>query len=163
MIVSQRFESSLGLKFSAQRENFYAVLFSCSSRRISLFFFTSMSYGDIKSYVTHFSAFRVMICRFYEVCIFSKDSFDHYKRHHTAKKDQYVPMKAQHKIADYMTTLDLCQLKINSSDKRVSELKVIKDELMCKFPDCDACAVSEESMRKHYYVHQKSVPKFFKN
>jgi len=123
-----------------------------------------MSYQDIKAYITHLSTFRVVICRFCEVCIPPGDPLRHYKDNHTVKKNHSVPMKIRHKIANYMTTLDLCQLKeVIFPDKRVPELKVIKDGFKCRFPECDNCAVSEESMRKHYYVHQKSVPKFFKN
>jgi len=123
-----------------------------------------MSHQDVKAYVTHLSAFRVVICRFCEIGIPPKDPFEHYKRHHTAKKDQYVSMETRHKIANYMTTLDLCQPKeVNLPDKRIPELKIIKERLKCRFPECDGCTVSEESMRKHYYVHQTSVPKFFKN
>ena len=123
-----------------------------------------MSYQDVKPYVVHLTEFRVMICRFCEVCIPPKDPFEHYKRHHTVKKDHYVPMKARQKIAAYMTTLDLCQpQEIDPPDSRVPELKVIKKEFKCNFQKCGACATSEQSMRQHYYVHQKHIPKEFKN
>jgi len=105
-----------------------------------------------------------MICRFCEICIPPKDPLNHYKRHHTAKKDDPVPMKVRHKIADYMTTLDLCQSQeVIPPDNRVPELKVIKEGFMCNFPGCDGCATSEHSMRTHYYIHQKHIPKDFKN
>ena len=124
----------------------------------------TMSYQDVKAYVTHLLTFRVMICRFCEVCISPNDPFEHYKRHHTAKKDHYVPMKARHKIAEYMTTLDLCQpTEVNCPDTWVPELKIIKDGFKCKFPECNGCATSEQSMRQHYYVHQKQILKDFKN
>jgi len=123
-----------------------------------------MSYQDVKSYVTHLSTFKVMICHFCEICIPPKDPLDHYKRHHTAKKEHYIPMEARHKIADYMATLDLCQPKeVNSSDSWVPELKVIKEGFRCKFPGCEACGTSDQSMRMHYYIHQKQISKDFKN
>ena len=123
-----------------------------------------MSHQDVKAYVTHLSAFRVVVCRFCEACISPGDPLRHYKDNHSAKKDHSVPMKMRHKIANYMTTLDLCQPKeVNLPDKRIPELKVIKEGLKCRFPECDDCTVSEESMRKHYYVHQTFVSKSFKN
>ena len=105
-----------------------------------------------------------MICHFCEIYISSKDSLDHYKRYHIIKKDHYIPMKTQHKIADYMTIFDLYQSKkINCSDDWMPELKIIKKEFICKFPRYHNYAISEPSMRKHYYIHQKHISKNFKN
>ena len=104
------------------------------------------------------------MCRFCEIDISPKDPLRHYENNHTAKKDHFVSMKVRYKIADYMTTLNLCQPhEVIPSDHRVPELKVINEEFICSFPECEACAASEHNMRTHYYSHQKHVPKDFKN
>jgi orsellinic acid/F9775 biosynthesis protein OrsD len=123
-----------------------------------------MSYQDIKSYVTHLPIFQVMVCRFCEVCIPPKDPFRHYKDNHTVKKNHYVPMAIRCKVAEYMTTLDLCHpQEVRTPDDRVSELKIIKKGFKCNFPGCNVCGVSEPGMRTHYYTHQKHIPIKFKN
>ena len=123
-----------------------------------------MSVPEIKSYIVHLPTFQVIVCHFCEVCIPPKDPLRHYEDHHTAKKDHPVPMEVRHKIADYMATLNLCQPKeVVSLHSLVPELKVIKEGFICKFPQCGTCCTSEPSMRKHYYVHQKSMPKTYKN
>jgi hypothetical protein len=122
-----------------------------------------MSYQDIQSYVTHLSTFQAVLCRFCEVCIPPNDPFRHYKDNHNAKKTHYVPVEMRHKIAGYMETLDLCQPKEINCNSWVPELKVIKEGFKCKFPECNACAISEQSMRTHYYIHQKHIPITFKN
>lgn len=123
-----------------------------------------MTHQDIKPYIIHLSTFRVVICRLCEICIPPKDPFEHYKRHHSAKKEHYVPMEIRRKIVEYMTTLDLCEpQEVRALDRRVSELKIIKDGFKCNFPGCGACVISEKSMRTHYYNHQKHIPKNFKN
>ncbi len=123
-----------------------------------------MSYQDIKPYITHLPTFRVVTCRFCEVCIPPKDPLRHYKDNHAAKKEHYVPMETRLKIAELMLTLDLCQpQEVSTPGVRVSGLKIIKEGFKCNFVGCDACATSEPSMRTHYYSHQKSVPKGYKN
>jgi Orsellinic acid/F9775 biosynthesis cluster protein D len=123
-----------------------------------------MPVQDIKSYITYLSIFQVIVCRFCEICIPPKDPLRHYEDNHTAKKDYPVPMQVRRKIADYMATLDLCQpQEIIPPHVLVPELKVLKEGFVCKFPGCGTCAISESSMRKHYYVHQNSVPKTYKN
>ena len=142
-------------------ENFFTFFLRI---RLSLSLSQSMSYQDIKPYVTHLSIFRVVICRFCEICIPPKDSLDHYKRHHTINKNHYVPMEVRHKIVDYMATLDLCQpQEVNCLISHISELKVIKEGFKCNFQGCDVCGISEQSMRTHYYSHQKRIPMNFKN
>ena len=132
--------------------------------KLSLFVWQNMSYQAIKSYITHLPTFRVMICRFCEVCIPSKDSFRHYKDNHSAKKDHYISMEIRYKIAEYMTTLDLCQSQeVRIPNEQVSELKIIKEGFRCNFLGCDACGTSEHSMHTHYYIHQKHISKDFKN
>jgi hypothetical protein len=145
--------------------NFFTFCTSGSLRiKLRLFHSQAMAYQDIKPYVTHLSTFQVVVCRFCEICIPPKDPFEHYKRHHTAKRDYYVPMEIRHKIAEYMATLDLCQpQEVRTSDDLVPELKIVKEGFKCNFPGCDACVISEQSMRTHYYSHQKHIPKDFKN
>lgn len=134
-----------------------------SSLSVSLFS-QSMSYRDVKPYVTHLSALRVVVCRFCEAAIPPKDPLRHYAQNHTAKKDHPVSMEVRHQIENYMATLDLCQpLEVISPNNRVPELKVIEEGFKCNFPGCDGCATSEHSMRTHYYIHQKHIPKGFKN
>lgn len=123
-----------------------------------------MSYRDVKPYVTHLSAFGVIVCRFCEIGIPPKDPLRHYEKNHTAKKDHPVSMEVRRKIVDYMTTLNLRQpQEVTSPDYRVPELKVIEEGFICNFPECGTCATSEHSMRTHYYSHQKHIPKEFKN
>jgi len=96
-----------------------------------------MSNQDVKAYVTRLSAFQVVMCRFCETCISLKDLFQHYKRHHTAKKDHYVSMKVRHTIADYMAELNLRQPQdVVLSHGMIPELKIVKEGFICKFPDC---------------------------
>ena len=123
-----------------------------------------MSFQDVKQYVTHLFTFRVMICRFCEVCISPKEPLRHYEYNHTSGKDHSISMNVRRKIADYMATLDLCKSQEVASPVRlISELRVIKEEFKCNFPDCRACGTSEQSMRQHYYSHQKHISKEFKN
>lgn len=123
-----------------------------------------MSVQNVKSYISHLPTFRVVVCRFCEVCIPSKDPLRHYEDNHTAKKDHFVPMQVRREIAEYMTTLNLCQpQEVIPPYALVPELRVFRKGFVCKFPECGTCATSEQSMRKHYYVHQKSVPKTYKN
>lgn len=123
-----------------------------------------MSVQDIKSYVVHLPTLRVVVCRLCEVCIPPKDPLRHYEDHHTAKKDHPISMKIRRKISDYMATLNLCQpQEVIPPRSLVPELKIINEGFICKFPGCNACATSEQSMRMHYYVHQKHIPKSFKN
>jgi Orsellinic acid/F9775 biosynthesis cluster protein D len=122
------------------------------------------SVQDIKSYITHLPTLRVVICRFCKICIPPKDPLRHYEDNYTAKKDHPVPSEIRRKIVDYIGTLNLCQPQdIIPPHTLIPELKVWKKGFICKFPGCDVCAISESSMRKHYYIHQKSVPKTFKN
>jgi len=73
-------------------------------------------------------------------------------------------MEMRRKIADYMTTLDLCQpQEVSSSHMLIPELKIIENGFKCNFTGCNTCTPSESSMRTHYYIHQKSVPQTFKN
>jgi Orsellinic acid/F9775 biosynthesis cluster protein D len=118
---------------------------------------------SVHSYITHVPTFRVVVCDFCEVCIPPKDPLRHYEDHHTAKKDHPVPMEMRRKIADYMRTLDLCQSGEVIPHGLMPELKVIKEGFMCNFQGCDACALTESSMRTHYYTHQKHIPKGFKD
>jgi len=123
-----------------------------------------MSYQDITPYVTHLPTFQVMVCHFCKICIPPNDPLLHYKRHHTANKDHYVPMKVRHKIADYMATIDLRQPhEVITPHRKVIELKVIKEGFKCNFPSCRSCAISEQSMRTHYYTHQSHISKEFKD
>src|SRR6266496_6329880 len=127
-------------------------------------FSQSMSYHNVKPYVTHLSAFHVIVCCFCEAAIPPKDPLHHYAQNHTAKKDHPVSMEVQHQIANYMATLDLCQpLEVISPNNQVPELKVIKEGFKCNFPEYDSYATSEHSMCTHYYIHQKHIPKGFKN
>lgn len=119
---------------------------------------------SVQQYVTHLPVFRVVACHFCEACIPPKDPFRHYEDNHTAKKEHPVPMEVRRKIADYMATLNLCQPhEAIPPNTLIPELKVFKEGFICKFPNCGACSTSESSMRKHYYIHQKSVPKSYKN
>ena len=116
------------------------------------------------SYITHLPIFKVIACNFCEICIPPKDPLRHYEDNHTAKKKYPVAMNIRRKIADYMATLDLCQPQdVPSSDILIPELKIIKNGFKCNFLGCNTCGTSEKSMRKHYYIHQKSVPNTFKN
>jgi len=161
MILVMIFSNLSGLRVQTIRRK---ILLRPLPARLSLTLSQSMSYRDIKPYVTHLPTSQVMVCRFCESCIPPKDPFEHYKRHHTAKKDHYVSMEARHKIANYMKTFDLCQpQEVKTSDGRMPELKIIKEGFRCKFPGCDACTISEPSMRMHYYIHQKYIIKDFKN
>jgi Orsellinic acid/F9775 biosynthesis cluster protein D len=119
---------------------------------------------SIQSYITHLPALRVVVCHFCKACIPPKDPLRHYEDNHTAKKDYPIPMDVRRKIADYMSTLNLCQpQEVIPPHVLVPELKVLEKGFVCKFPGCDACTTSEPSMRKHYYLHQKSIPKSYKN
>jgi hypothetical protein len=123
-----------------------------------------MSYHDVKPYVTYLSIFQVAVCRFCEVCLSPKDPLEHYKRHHTAKSDHPVPTKVRNRIADYMTTLNLRPpQEVIAPRGLIPELKIIKEGFKCNFPGCGSCATSEHSMRTHYYIHQKHIPKNFKD
>ena len=89
---------------------------------------------------------------------------DHYESNHTATKAHPVPTEIRHKIRDYMATLDLCDpRKIIPPNRLIPELKIIEKGFVCNFPGCGACRTSEHSMRTHYYTHQKSIPKDFKD
>jgi hypothetical protein len=73
-------------------------------------------------------------------------------------------MEIRRKIAEYMTTLDLCQpQEVKTPDSRIPELKIIKKGFRCNFPGCDACDISEPNMHTYYYIHQKHIPMKFKN
>jgi Orsellinic acid/F9775 biosynthesis cluster protein D len=128
-----------------------------------LFLLQNMSYKDIQPYITHLSAFQVVLCHFCKACIPPNDPLWHYKENHNAKKNHYIPVEIWDKIANYMATLDLCQPKEVYSDSWVPELKVIKEGFRCNFPGCRDCQTSESSMRTHYYTHQECIPKDFKN
>jgi hypothetical protein len=119
-----------------------------------------MSAQHLESYIT----FQVIVCRSCESCVPPKDPVRHYEDNHTVKNNHPVSPKVRHEIADYMATLDLCQPKeVIHPHYLVPELKVIKDGLICNFPNCGSCRTSEESMRTHYYSHQKHIPKDFKD
>jgi Orsellinic acid/F9775 biosynthesis cluster protein D len=123
-----------------------------------------MSAQHLESYITHLPTFQVVVCRLCESCISPNNPLRHYEDNHTAKKAHPVPSKVRHEITNYMATLDLCQPKeVIHPHHFVPELKVIKNGFICNFPNCGRVCTSEESMRKHYYVHQKSIPKSYKN
>ena len=123
-----------------------------------------MSFQDLNSYVTHLPEFKVILCRFCEGCIPPNDPLRHYELNHTAKKEHPVPMEIRHKVRDYMATLDLCDpSKVISPNRLIPELKIIEKGFVCNFPGCGACRTSEHGMRTHYYTHQKSIPKDFKD
>lgn len=105
-----------------------------------------------------------MVCRFCEVGIPPKEPLDHFRLNHTAKKERVIPMEIRYKIAKYMKTLDLCDPKeVILPNKRIPELKIIKNGFVCKFPNCAQCTPLEGSMRTHYYSHKRTIPKGFKD
>jgi hypothetical protein len=123
-----------------------------------------MSSEQLSTYITHLPEFKVVVCRFCKWCIIPGDPLRHYESNHTAKKAHFVPVKIRHKIRDYMIMLDLCEPdKMISPNRLIPELRIINKGYICSFPDCRACGTSEKSMHTHYYAHQASIPKDFKN
>jgi hypothetical protein len=123
-----------------------------------------MSSQDISLYVEHLSEFKVIICNFCEECIPPNDPVRHYELHHTAKSVYPVSMEVHRNVRDYMATLDLCDPdKVVPPNRLVPQLKVIKKGLVCIFSGCGACRTTPHSMRTHYYTHQKSISKEFKD
>jgi len=128
----------------------------------NLIFVINMSFQEIKQYITYLPEIQVVVCRLCEICIPLKNLLRHYTQNHTSKKDHLVPMEVRRKVAEYMTTLDLCEPhNIISSRGSIPQLKVIKNGWVCNFPGCDQCSTSESGMLTHYYTHQNHIPKGF--
>ena len=123
-----------------------------------------MSSQDISLYVAHLPEFKVVVCNFCEECIPPDAPVRHYESNHTAKSKHPVSVEIRHNVRDYMAILDLCDPdKVASPNRLVPQLEVIKKGLVCKFPDCGVCRTTPNSMRTHYYIHQKSISKEFKD
>jgi hypothetical protein len=123
-----------------------------------------MSFQDLNSYVTHLPEFKVVVCRFCEECIPPDNPLDHYESHHTATKEHPIPMEIRRKIQEYIAILNLCDpRKVILPNRHIPQLKISGNGYVCNFPGCGKCRTSEHGMRMHYYAHQKSVPKDFKN
>ena len=128
------------------------------ANKIKLISLTKYVISNIKSYITHLSIFQMIIYHFYEIYISSKDSLWYYKNNHIAKKDHYISMKIQHKIAEYMTIFNLYQSqKIRISDNQISELKIIKKEFKCNFPKYDIYAISLNIIYTYIIIFIKNI------
>jgi Orsellinic acid/F9775 biosynthesis cluster protein D len=124
-----------------------------------IFTSNTMTRQDLKPYITHLPASRVVVCNPCGACIPPNKPIDHYKGNHTAKKAHPISTEVRQKLADYMGMLDLCDPdKVIPPYARVPELKIIPDGYVCKYPGCHDCGTTPGSMRQHYYVHQDHVP-----
>ena len=121
-----------------------------------------MTHQDLEPYIIHLPAFRVVVCRPCKTCVPPKDPISHYKSNHTAKKVHPISTEIRHKIADYMATLDLCEVQeVTPPNIMIPELKVIMEGYVCKFPGCNVCDTTPGSMRQHYYMHKEHIPNDF--
>lgn len=123
-----------------------------------------MSPQEVKNHITYLPEFQIVIYHLYEIYIPSKDPLQHYEQNHTSKKDHPIAMEVHRKIAEYMTTLDLCEShRIIFPRELIPQLKIIKNGWICNFPECDQYSISENDILTHYYTHQKYIPKDFKD
>jgi hypothetical protein len=90
-----------------------------------------MSHQEVKNYIIHLPEFQIVIYRFYEIDVPSKNPLRHYEQNYTSKKDYPVTMEIRRKIAEYMATFDLLE-----SDKIVSILIIgyLKSRVVLRHP-----------------------------
>ena len=73
-------------------------------------------------------------------------------------------MKIYQKIVKYIIIFNLLKFdKIIFFHESISQLKIIKNEFICNFPEYDQYSTSKNDILIYYYIYQKYIFKGFKD
>jgi hypothetical protein len=128
------------------------------------YIFHTMTPTSLTKLIEYLPTFKVIVCRFCQVCIPPNAPLRHYRDNHRTNQEHPINTLVRDQIIEYMTTIDLCRPdQVISPQQSIPQLKQPKKGFICKWAGCEVCRTSESGMRTHYYAHIQHIPKEFKN